>query len=94
MDSDPLSEHFAVLSMTKRKGGEIMDSRDLIIEADRIRSGLDMTQAEWSAAAGLDVDGSTVCRIYRRGSCQLSTMVRLLRPLGYELKIMKVEDMP
>ena len=71
-----------------------MDSRDLIREADRIRNDLNMTQSEWSTLAGLDGDGSTVCRIYKRGSCQLSTMVRLLEPLGYELKIMKVEDMP
>lgn len=71
-----------------------MESKDLIMEADRIRNDLNMTQAEWSAAAGLDGDGSTVCRIFQRGSCQLSTMVRLLRPLGYELKIIKLEDMP
>ena len=71
-----------------------MESRDLIRQADRIRNDLNMTQSEWSALAGLDGDGSTVCRIYKRGSCQLSTMVRLLRPLGYELKIMKLEDLP
>lgn len=74
-----------------------MESRELIRQADKIRSDMNITQAELSALAGLTGDGSTLCRIYKRGSCQLSTMVRLLRPMGYELQIVKVmdlEDMP
>lgn len=76
-----------------------MTARELIVRADRIRqdefSG--MSQAEWSRQAGLDVSGKAVCNAYNKGNCKLSTMIMLLRPLGYELKIEKVmelEDMP
>ena len=71
-----------------------MGARELINEADKIRRSKEITQAEWSRLAGLDEDGSIICRTYNRGNCKLSTMVNLLRPLGYELKIIKVEDLP
>lgn len=74
-----------------------MDARELIIKADRIRQEQKLSQAEWSRAAGLDDVGMAISRTYNRGNCKLSTMVMLLRPLGYELKIEKVmdlEDMP
>ena len=71
-----------------------MTARELIVQADRIRQGTGMTQAEWSRQAGLDVNGKAICNAYNRGNCKLSTMIMLLRPLGYELTIMKVEDMP
>ena len=71
-----------------------MTSRDLIIQADQIRKSRGMTQAEWSRAAGLDDGGMAVCRTYNRGNCKLSTMMMLLKPLGYELKIIKLEEMP
>ena len=80
--------------MTKRKDGETMTARELIVEADRLRMAQNLSQAEWSRRAGLDESGSTVCLVYGRGSCNLETIVKLLKPLGYELKIMKVEDMP
>ena len=104
VDSDPPSgrlmlQLLAVLGMTKREDGETMTARDLIVKADRIR--LDefqgMSQAEWSRQAGLDVSGKAVCNADNKGNCKLSTLVMLLRPLGYELKIEKVmdlEDMP
>lgn len=74
-----------------------MNSRDLIVQADKIRQELGLSQAEWSRLSGLDDFGKAVGRTYYRGNCKLSTMVMLLRPLGYELKIEKVmdlEDMP
>ena len=71
-----------------------MNARDLIIEADEIRQEQKLSQAEWSRAAGLDEGGMAVSRTYNKGNCKLSTMIRLLQPLGYELKIMKVEDLP
>lgn len=74
-----------------------MTARDLIIQADRIRQEKGLSQAEWGRQAGLDEFGKAVGRTYYRGNCKLSTMVMLLRPLGYELKIEKVmdlEDMP
>ena len=80
--------------MTNRKGGETMNSRELILLADQLRRAQDMTQAEWSRAAGLDEGGMAVSRTFNRGNCKLTTMERLLRPLGYELRIMKVEDLP
>lgn len=71
-----------------------MTARELIIEADQIRQTKNLSQAEWSRAAGLDEGGMAVSRTYNRGNCKLTTMIRLLKPLGYELKIIKVEDMP
>ena len=71
-----------------------MTARDLITEADQIRKELGLSQAEWSRIAGLDEVGMAISRTYNRGNCKLSTMVRLLTPLGYELKITKVEDLP
>lgn len=71
-----------------------MNARELIVQADEIRQGMNISQAEWSRAAGLDEGGMAVSRTYNRGNCKLSTMVRLLAPLGYELKIIKVEDLP
>lgn len=80
--------------MTTRRDGEKMNSRELIVEADRIRLGKNLSQAEWSRLAGLDDVGMAISRTYKRGNCKLSTMVRLLKPLGYELRIIKVEDLP
>ena len=71
-----------------------MNARELIVKADEIRQEQKLSQAEWSRAAGLDDVGMAVSRTYNRGNCKLSTLVMLLRPLGYELKIMRVEDMP
>ena len=74
-----------------------MTARELICKADEIRQEQKLSQAEWSRAAGLDDVGMAISRTYNRGNCKLSTMVMLLRPLGYELKIEKVidvEDMP
>ena len=71
-----------------------MDARGLIILADRIRNDQNMSQAEWSRAAGMDASGSKICRAYKKGDCKLSSMVELLRPLGYELTITRLEDLP
>lgn len=72
-----------------------MNARELIIEADRIRDEeFHLSQAEWSRRAGLDDVGMAVSRTYNRGNCKLTTLVRLLKPLGYELRIMKLEDLP
>lgn len=71
-----------------------MNARDLILLADQLRRAQEMTQAEWSRAAGLDEGGMAVSRTFNRGNCKLTTLEMLLRPLGYELRIMKVEDMP
>ena len=71
-----------------------MTSRELIIQADKIRQDLNLSQAEWGRQAGLDECGKAVGRTYFRGNCKLSTIIMLLRPLGYELKIMKMEDRP
>ena len=71
-----------------------MNARDLIVEADRIRQEKNLSQAEWSRQAGLDEVGMAISRTYSRGNCKLTTMVRLLKPLGYEMRIIKTEDMP
>ena len=69
-----------------------MDARDLIIQADVIRQGKNISQAEWSRLAGLDEGGMSVSRTFNRGNCKVSTLVMLLKPLGYGLKIEKLED--
>ena len=71
-----------------------MTARELIIQADKIRQEMKMSQAEWGRQAGLDEWGKAVGRTYFRGNCKLTTMIRLLRPLGYELTIRKMEDQP
>lgn len=71
-----------------------MTARDLIILADKIRNDQNMSQAEWSRAAGLDEKGMAISRTFNKGNCKLTTLVRLLKPLGYELRITKTEDLP
>lgn len=71
-----------------------MNARDLIVAADQIRKERNMSQAEWSRAAGLDEAGMAVSRTFNKGNCKLSTLVMLLKPLGYELQIIRTEDMP
>ena len=71
-----------------------MTARELIVLADKIRQEQNLSQAEWSRRSGLDEVGMAVSRAYGKGNCKLTTMIRLLKPLGYELKIMKLEDMP
>ena len=79
--------------ITKIGRGEIMKtSRDLVCEADRISKELGLTQAEWCRQAGFDSVGVTISRTFKRGDCKLSTMVRLLEPLGYSLTIRKVDE--
>lgn len=81
-----------VLGMTEWKGGETMTSRELIVEADKIRQQMGISQAEWGRRAGLDECGKAVGRTYYRGNCKLSTLVQMLRPLGYELEIRRIDD--
>lgn len=74
-----------------------MTARELIVQADKMRQDQGISQAEWGRRAGFDDFGKAVSRTYFRGNCKLTTLIRLLRPLGYELKIEKVidvEDMP
>ena len=71
-----------------------MTARELIIQADKIRQERAMSQAEWGRQAGLDEWGKAVGRTYYRGNCKLTTLIRLLKPLGYELRIEKTEDLP
>ena len=71
-----------------------MTARDLIIEADEIRKKLGMTQAQWSRESGFDNNGMAISRTYKRGNCKVTTMIQMLRPLGYTLEIRKLEDLP
>jgi len=68
-----------------------MDARDLITEADKIRSAQKLTQAEWCRRSGFDEFGKLVSNTFNRGNCKLSVFVQLLRPLGYEVRIVKTE---
>ena len=69
-----------------------MDARGLISEADQIARGQGLTQAEWCRRAGFDEFGKLISNTYRRGNCKVSVLDQLLKPLGYELKIVKQEE--
>ena len=69
-----------------------MDARSLIMQADEIRREKGLSSSEWGRIAGLDSVGVAVGRTYSRGNCKLSTMISLLAPLGYELRLVKTED--
>ena len=66
-----------------------MDARQLITEADRIARDSGLTQAEWCRRAGFDEFGKLVSNTHRRGNCKLSVFAQLLKPLGYEIRIVK-----
>ena len=68
-----------------------MDARQLITQADEIRRDEGMTQAEWCRRAGFDEFGKLVSNTFRRGNCKLSVFAQLLKPLGYESAIVKME---
>lgn len=68
-----------------------MDARQLITEADKIRSEQGLTQAEWSRRAGFDEFGKLVSNTFNRGNCKLNVYLQLLKPLGYGIKIVKLE---
>lgn len=69
----------------------MMDARGLISQADQIARGQGLTQAEWCRRAGFDEFGKLISNTYRRGNCKVSVLAQLLKPLGYELKIVKQE---
>lgn len=68
-----------------------MDARQLIVQADEIRRDEGMTQSEWCRRAGFDEYGKLISNTFRRGNCKLSVYLQLLRPLGYELMLVKKE---
>jgi len=69
-----------------------MDVRKLIVQADEIRRDEGITQAEWCRRAGFDEFGKLVSNTFRRGNCKLSVFAQLLKPLGYEIQIVKQEE--
>lgn len=68
-----------------------MTARDLIVEADKLRQDQGLTQAEWCRVAGYDEYGKLISNAYKRGNCKLTVLMNLLRPLGYELTIRRME---
>ena len=69
-----------------------MDARQLIVLADELRRDEGITQAEWCRRAGFDEFGKLVSNTFRRGNCKLSVFAQLLKPLGYEIRIVKKAD--
>ena len=63
----------------------------MITQADRLRQDEGITQAEWCRRAGFDEFGKLVSNTFRRGNCKLSVFAQLLKPLGYEIRIVKQE---
>ena len=68
-----------------------MNARELISYADQLARNEGLTQAEWCRRAGFDEFGKLVSNTHRRGNCKLTVLTQLLKPLGYELKIVKQE---
>ena len=68
-----------------------MNARELISYADQLAREEGLTQAEWCRRAGFDEFGKLVSNTHRRGNCKLTVLAQLLKPLGYELKIVKRE---
>ena len=68
-----------------------MDARQLISQADQIARDEGLTQAEWCRRSGFDEFGKLVSNTHRRGNCKLSVFIQLLKPLGYEIRIVKRE---
>jgi hypothetical protein len=64
-----------------------MDSRTLILNADRIAREHGMSQSQWSTVAGYAINGQTVSRIINNGDCRVSTFLNLLHAIGCELVI-------
>ena len=64
-----------------------MEARELILKADELSRRQDLTQAQWSAIAGMAAGGQGVSKLLSRGDCRVSTLLALLRPLGYTLEI-------
>ena len=69
-----------------------MDARELISYADQLARQEGLTPAEWCRRAGFDEFGKLVSNTHRRGNCKLTVLAQLLKPLGYELRIVKQED--
>ena len=63
----------------------------MILRADQIRQEQELTQAEWCRRAGFDQFGKLVSNTFNRGNCKVSVLLQLLKPLGYEIKIVKME---
>lgn len=69
-----------------------MNSRDLILQADRLADKAGYNQSEWSTVAGMATGGQGVSKLLSRGDCRVSTLLSLLRPLGMTLKIAPTEE--
>ena len=69
-----------------------MRARDLTLQADRIARSQGFTQAQWSKAAGRAESGQTVSRVLSKGDCRVSTLLELLSPLGFELRIVRFDE--
>ena len=69
-----------------------MDARQLIFEADKIAREQGLSQASWSRKAGFDEFGKLISNSLKRGNCKLSVFSQLLKPLGYEMTIVKIRE--
>lgn len=66
-----------------------MEARDIILAADRVARSKGLTQQQWSKEAGLDDNGTCISRTLVRGNCKLSTILMMLRALGFELVLIE-----
>lgn len=69
-----------------------MDSQQLLYEADRISKGKGLTQAEWCRQAGFDQFGKLISNALNRGDCKLKVFLQLLKPLGYQVNIVRIPE--
>lgn len=68
-----------------------MDGKQLIVQMFEIAREQGLSQAEWSRKAGFDEFGKIISNTFKRYDCKLKVMTQLLKPLGYELIIVKKE---
>jgi hypothetical protein len=68
-----------------------MELRALILQADQLAREKGLNQKKWSDVAGYAKNGQTVSRIMSKGDCRMSTFLSLLKPLGAELRIVRVD---
>lgn len=70
-----------------------MEAKDIVLAIDRERMDRRMSQARLAELAGAPDTGQQYARMYLANDAKLSTALRYLHALGWDIKIVKREDM-
>lgn len=68
-----------------------MDTKTLILKADRLAREKGYNQSSWSTIAGFATNGQPVYRMMKCGDCRFSTFVQLLDSIGCVIEIRDAE---